>query len=304
MGSAANVTPAGGVKQNAHSWIDPLASSGDLVYASTGKTVVVYTYPGGKNVGTLTGFSYAANVCSDASGNVWIVTDEGSSSGLTTLIEYAHGGTKPIAELTDTNQTGDVCSVDPSTGNLAVGNLGYSVAVWAKAQGSPTFYSTVGFIYDVRTITYDGNGDLFFRGYNGIKSEAWLPKGGSTVMQFSIKKNGPYGWDGTYFAILGSIKHGMMGLIRYKMNGGTGTKVGHISLNSCSGLGRFSIEGSELAIPCYGSMDRIVYYGYPAGGNPITTISGVAATSVAISVGSSNRHRRTGGRYRFARQLR
>ena len=44
MGSAPDATPADGLKQRAHSWIDPLASSGDLVYASAGKTVLVYAY--------------------------------------------------------------------------------------------------------------------------------------------------------------------------------------------------------------------------------------------------------------------
>ncbi len=60
-------------------------------------TVLIYTYPGLKPAGSLSGFSTPAGMCVDPkSGNVWI-TDTLRSD----VVEFAHGGTTPIQTLTD-----------------------------------------------------------------------------------------------------------------------------------------------------------------------------------------------------------
>lgn len=50
-------------------------------------------------------------LCSDVSGKVWIVSDSASP----VIIEYAHGGTTPIATLSDPDGQPEGCAVDPST---------------------------------------------------------------------------------------------------------------------------------------------------------------------------------------------
>ena len=273
----------------ARSWIDPTAKAGDLVYVSAAKEVDVYTYPGGKLVGTLSsGFGSATAMCSDARGNVWIVNP--SYFGTSTLVEYAHGGNEPIATLQDPNKNiPQACSVDPVTGNLAVANLNANIAVYANARGSPTYYSTSGLVEDVRTIAYDGSGDLYMRGFKSRKAAAWLPKGGSTIAHFLVRKLGYYDWDGNYLVLdPGGLP--TTALTRYELSGASGTRVGKVLLKSCAEGGVFSIEGSELAVVC-GS--GITYYEYPSGGDPIETIPGKSAGGVAISVGASHSRTRT-----------
>ena len=65
----------------------------------------------------MTGFNDASGACSDANGNVWITNAFQDSYAGGTLVEYAHGGTAPIATLEDQGYFVPVaCSVDPRTG--------------------------------------------------------------------------------------------------------------------------------------------------------------------------------------------
>lgn len=194
------------------SWISPSALRGSLVYLATDIGVLVYSYPSGKQAGRLTGIKNPIALCSDTSGNVWVI--ESNSRSRSTLLKYVHGGSEPISSL-HLKARGDACSVDPSTGNLAVGTLNSNVAVWTDGQGSPTFYSTRAFFKEVRTVAYDGIGDLYMRSFDGRELGAWLPKDGAAVMKFSIKKLGSYGWDGR-FLVIGPANGYTEPLTRYK----------------------------------------------------------------------------------------
>ncbi len=151
------------------SWMAPGAATQDLLYISNyaASTVVVYSYPQDKLVGTLTGsFAEPDGVCSDKKGDVFIVNNDATHSG-EDVVEYKHGGKKPIAML----ETGDgyavSCSVDPTTGNLAAtvldtysGASGY-VAIFKNAKGSPKYYYTnPGMSAAVYFCGYDNKGNL------------------------------------------------------------------------------------------------------------------------------------------------
>ncbi|MGA7201587.1 MAG: hypothetical protein WBX26_07145 [Candidatus Cybelea sp.] len=103
------------------SWLRRGTSSGsDLLYVANHKGgVYVLTYPQGQLIGELS-LPYepmSGGICSDSDGNIF-VPDEYE------ILEYAHGGTQPIATLSDDGGYGypNGCAVDPSTGNLAVTN--------------------------------------------------------------------------------------------------------------------------------------------------------------------------------------
>ena len=287
------------VPQSGKSWMLPGSSSGDLVYAASGANVYIYSYPGGKQVGELTGFHDALGACSDANGKVWITDAAGNYTG-GSLVEYAHGGTTPIATLEDQGDFIPIaCSVDPSTGNLAAANhirggAEYPITVWTNAQGSPTYYQrTLGVAAnDPFTIAYYKGSDLYIRSMRYKKGEAWLPKGGSSIEQFSVRKHGYYVRDGRYLVIGGELRGKREILTLYSLNGASGTVEGKVTLDFvpsvCYPTGPFAIQGSELATVC-GS--KIVYYKYPSGGSSITIISNVDATGIAISVAPS--HSRT-----------
>jgi hypothetical protein len=55
---------------------------------------------------------------------------------------------------------------------------------------SPTFYSTFPFISDVRTVTYDGSGDLYARSFRGGKNSVWLPKVDQPSCNLTYRKTG------------------------------------------------------------------------------------------------------------------
>lgn len=265
--------------------MDPRAAD-TLVYVSAVSQVDVYTYPGGKRVGTLTGgFSDATGLCSDAMGNVWIVNP--NYFGTSTLVEYAHGGSGPIATLQDGKNIPQACAVDSVTGNLAVANVNDNVAVYANARGSPSYYSTSGFAQNVRTIAYDGSGNLYMRSFNNRKAAAWLPKGSSTVAQFLVKRRGYYAWDGTFLAVdAGGV--GRTTLARYTLNGANGTKVGTVRLQTCQKGGVVAIQGNKLAVICGAG---ITYYDYPSAGKPLKILPVESSGGVAISVVRSTRFR-------------
>ena len=70
--------------------------SKDLLYVSNSTTVTVYSYPQGKLEGRIRFGYLPGGECADQKGDVFItnlVTGQ--------VLEYAHGGTKPIAILAE-----------------------------------------------------------------------------------------------------------------------------------------------------------------------------------------------------------
>jgi hypothetical protein len=262
------------------------AKSNTLIYVgSDDDDVYVFAYPSGKLVQTLTGFYSVGDICSDSNGDVWITNaSESYKSG--SLVEYAHGGTTPIATLDDAHEP-LACAVDPSTGNLAAanGNGAASVAVYADAQGPPTYYSG-GSVYGFFSASYDSTSDLFVSGYvDSLKlGTGWLQKGASALSGFPLKPNTfPHAgleWDGQYLDVAANPEF----INRYAIHGSMGKKVGSLSLGFPR-MEHFAIAGS-LLVATVGSGTVDLFH-YP-GGKPIKVISGVTEpTGVTISVAPS-----------------
>ncbi|MFY9719462.1 MAG: hypothetical protein WAK16_07440 [Candidatus Cybelea sp.] len=158
-------TPAGAVSQsatrtgaNGKSWMLPGASSGDLIYATHGcGGTCVISYPALKSVGFIA--DSGAAVCSDAQGNIFLPKDY-------QVVEYAHGGTQPIATLALPGDLAAGCSVDSETNNLAV-VYESSVAVFADEQGTPTSYNTH---LESLYCGYDDSGNLLLTATMGSAS--------------------------------------------------------------------------------------------------------------------------------------
>ena len=153
----------------------PEAKSQDLLYVSepAAKHVVVFSYPVGKRLGVLNDLGATVGECVDSAGDVFIVSDPTSPSLPTTIYEFTHGGTVPIATLSDPGG-GYGCSIDAATGNLAVSNFsdpsnpygGYGdVAIFARAQGNPTmYYPPASFPTNFYFCGYDDQGNLYLSG--------------------------------------------------------------------------------------------------------------------------------------------
>lgn len=253
------------------SWMLPGAKEGDLLYVSSSCTsgcdVYMFSYPGGQLVGQLTGFNSPGNLCADSKGHVWI-TDTPSGR----ILKYMHGGTKPIGRLID-NDFPLACSVDPATGDLAVGNYSYTspLSIYKHGAGPPVVYS--GAVGAPFSCAYDDRGDVIMAGPAGPypKGLAVLAKGGKSIREFTthphVYPNGGVQWYGGYITALNRRDQ----IARFTLVNGGGK---FVSLTQLSGAfpQLYWIAGSLVA----GTDDYSVYFWkYPAGGSPIKTISAV-----------------------------
>jgi hypothetical protein len=285
------------------------AKASDLLYVAgdtstgTGNVVFMLTYPQAQIVGKITGFSGEPNVlCVGKAGDVF-VTQIGGGSELGYVFGYHHGDTAPFIRLHNPGNP-DGCSVDPSTGDLAVadylgpsrhGNVG-NIAIYREARGVPTVYRLKGVEF-IDSCSYDGMGDLVADGYShkGF-TLLLLPRGSSQLtavpLDKSVDKGGPIQWDGKDFvlgyarprrlyrvAIVGSQAHVLHAL--------------YLDYKDFTLYSQFWIEGKAiLGImgPRRGYSGYLGFWPYPAGGKA-TTVQQIDdtkfLTGVAVSLASS-----------------
>jgi hypothetical protein len=275
-------------------WIAPEAKVRNLLYVSDGgaREVVVYSYPAGELVGELTNLDDPAGACSDAQGNVWIV-----NSASFQIVEFAHGGKRAKARLSDYGAANPLgCAVDPTTGNLAVTNVGTAsggggFSIYAGAKGSAENYQDSDLMY-AYFCGYDNEGNLFIDGLNGAYSFVLveLPSGSETPQTISLSGNvafpGGVAWDGKYMAIGDQYYQGKRAsaIFQYSVAGSAGTLEGTTTLtDSCDalqfaissrGMPRKDQQGKAVVVPD-ACLNSAAFYGYPAGGSPTETLSGL-----------------------------
>lgn len=278
------------------SWMAPdAATTANLLYVADGNTndVDVYSYPGGKLEGTLTGFNTPLGACSDRSGDVYVLNGNG-----TTAVEYAHGGTTPIRTLALAGYPGLSCSVDPKTGNFAVGSFqGTNCAecpgiinIYTPGSNPPVTYQPAGQIGGLPGCADDNRGNLFCDGYAKLFRKFMLfelPAGSTNVATVTVNstaiKPGPMQWDGKYLTV-GSGSTGTIYQIAIAPSGGT--VAGTTTLNNTGWVWQYWIvhtqgtkkvpQGTSMIAPTdIGSTQNYVgYWPYPAGGTATKTIVG------------------------------
>lgn len=271
------------------SWMAPEAAAKDLLYVSDLQNVAVYTYREGKRVGTLKGFYAPSAECADNAGDVFIA--DGNR-----VVEYEHGGKKPIRTFTVSGYAAGGCSRDPVTGNLAIPwsntSNGY-VAVYENASGTPALYSNSPMIPTF--CGYDGKGNLFVGGTVGFANGfmfAELPKGGRSLVNVTLNQtigfSGLVQRDGKYIAVedLTTYK-----IYRFTIVGSNGTLERATTLD---GLGishqgwivGHTVVQANIAYINYQPIGQVVYYKYPKGGSSTKTITvgdDTAPWGVAVS---------------------
>lgn len=269
------------------SWMSPGATAKVLLYISNYLTddVFVFSYPQLKLVGTLTGFVQPDGICTDKNGDVFIVNNQNG-----TIVEYKHGGTSPIATLTDPAGEPVNCSVDPTTGNLAIATIHTyssapgSVAIFAHAKGTPKI------IYDpkitlVYFVGYDNRSNLYMDGLESGVGFAFaeLPKGKKTFTHITLKGGtiyfpGKVLWDGKYVTVAdqqyGARYSGTTGI--YQTTGSGGKIVGSTPLKGSGDIVDLWLYDNTVIGPDFEgvSANDVLFYKYPAGGNPTKTLQG------------------------------
>lgn len=287
-------------------------ASQDLLYVSAdGKTnVYIYTYPKGKLLNTITSLNtYAAGECADFSGDVFVTTV--SSSNSSTIYEYPHGSTTPVAMLSDPG-IANSCAFDPTTGNLAVMNprdftnpyypYGGDLAVYAGARGQPKMYypksPLSGFIYGA----YDDAGNLYLSAGNSVHPpymDIVRMSGGSGVFQTLNVSKKVYQpaclqWSGSYLTVTSGGNRTPLAVYRLAISGDTAKVVGTTVLASKKNkmMGQSYIQGHTIVATDYTGhgYQNIAFWAYPNGGKPqrrIKRAGGPAEqlSGVAISAG-------------------
>lgn len=263
----------GAIPQNGRS---ATQSSVDLVYVTNLHEVRVYTYQHARYLYSLKGFGSAAGACADKAGDVFI-TDVGNDQ----ILEYAHGGKTPIVRLEGTSIDPFGCSVDPTTGNLAVASLGPgssfsngNVAVYPKARGTPKIYTDSNFnVYFF--CAYDDKGNLYIDGRNlGSEFEfAELPKGKGKFMNVTLKHNigfpASLQWDGKYVAVGDENSNT---IYKFAISGSLGMLKGAAHLVGAKQVVAWWIHRSTVIVSDDGN-NTLGYWPYPAGGGAIRLIT-------------------------------
>jgi hypothetical protein len=266
----------------ADSWMTPDAATQDLLYVTDVKTATVYSYPHGKLEGKLKGFYQATGMCVDKTGDVFIV-----DLALGRIFEYAHGGTKRLATLVSPTRDPSGCSIDPTTGNLAVGSLGFgsngSVAIFKNARGQATTYQSSS-IYQFYFCGYDDKGNLFADGLiepggTGDTAFAELPKGGhalkTVTLDHYIGWPGGVQWDGKYVAV---GDQATPAVYQFAVKRRHGNMVGTAHMDGADNVKQFWIQDQTLIAPNTisgqgGLGSKAILYNYPAGGKAIKKIA-------------------------------
>ncbi|HLY01151.1 MAG TPA: hypothetical protein VKR56_01495 [Candidatus Cybelea sp.] len=271
----------------ARSWMAPDAKkSKTLLYVADqgANDVDVYSYPAGKLKGTLTGFQTPSGVCSNKAGDVFILNGNGTSVEV-----YAHGGSSPIRTLDLPGYPELNCSVDPTTGDLALGVLGGTCGdcfvVFTGGSGSATTYTPSG-QNGIPGCGYDNDGNLFCDAYGtGGFALFELPKGSSTVETVAVSGAsglvaGSMQWDGTDLAFGAGAGPK---LYQIQVSGSMGSIVGSTTLSNAGDVWQFWItnnlgskkhKGLRVIAPTDISSAPVVgYWNYPAGGTATKRIT-------------------------------
>lgn len=270
------------------SWMLSAAKNDSLVYASIADVVSIYSFPQGTEVGELKGFpSEPAGLCSDSSGNVYVTTQGGGTSDLQSyILEYAHGGTKPIATYDDPGLANG-CAVDPVTGDLAVANyFGAGVtqgnlAIYQAAQGPPSIFSDANFSRFL-WCAYDDAGNLFADGGPETVIDE-LSRGSDSLNEIQLSKPinaGSMQWTRNRILVAELVgSRGDNPIYEVRVSGSQGAVSGPVLLSSSGGRSaagdiQFWLEKKTMIGPGHadGENTLLQFWKYPKGGLPTKVI--------------------------------
>ena len=297
MGTAVGAIPQGltSVATSAHGVAHKATSSNDLIYAVSPNVGYVLSYPQGALLGSFNPptASHFLSACSDRNGDVFATVREGG------VVEYTHGGTTAVETLNFDGEPG-TCSVDPTTGNLAVSNdlAGYGdVGIYQGGQGEATYYTANLEIYSA--CAYDDAGNLFVEGTTSTADHVYLaltelPEGSGTFRALSLgkapvkgRRPGGIEWEGSYLAMgVSKPPNHPQEIWHVKVSGSGGTIIGK---TKAKGIYHWLIQGNTLISPYKPDYENVAYWNYPKGGKPTGVINdGLAGLSaLTVSVGSS-----------------
>ena len=252
------------------SWMLPGARSGALIYSDG----AVYSYPTGKRVGVLK-VARDTGLCSDKVGNVYVTAWTSSSGESSIIYKFAHGATKPSSMLSEQGGASS-CSIDSTTGNLAVSNFNGTLAVFQEASHNPHYYNAPA---GIAFVAYDSRGNLFASEHASSPDLLMeLPKGSSTFTEIvlnSIINFSSIQWvNGSLIAAGWKTLDQGVNIYQISISGGGGQVALTSTLNTRdnrSSGNQFLVHGKRIIGPYHG-FNEIAFWRYPRGGEPIRHI--------------------------------
>jgi hypothetical protein len=242
-----------------------------LLYVSNYHNNDVLVFQHDKLVGTLTGLRGPDGVCPDKAGHVWIVNNLGAN-----IVEYAHGGTSPIATLQDPGVYPLGCAVNPITGALAVTNIFTtgsgqgSVAIYHHASGNPLILTDPDIFY-VYFCGFDSAGNLFIDGRDtsgGFKF-AELPRNKYKFKNITLDQTiyfpGAIQWDRKHIVVGDQRYQNSEASAIYQTTGAGGQVVGTTVFTGARDVVGYWIEATSVIGPDV-KLNVVGLYRYPAGG--------------------------------------
>ena len=231
---------------------------------------------------------------------MFVTTADASQTG--TIYEFAHGGTTPIAMLSDPGLPAG-CAVDPETGDLAVSNkldkgnpsgpYQGDIAIYPGAAGSPIMLhaSEIGTLF---YCGYDGSGNLYTDGVDDVSGKKVLfevAKGSESIeevaLDFSVQEPGAIQWDGRYMT-MGIYAPKVPALInRLQITDGSATAVSTTKLKTAQNKhgGQSWIEdGRVLGISYLNRSSSIAVWKYPRGGMSVAKLPNAGNAIVGLTV--------------------
>ena len=317
QGRDATASPAEDTRYPEHgnSWMSPAAkTTKKLLYISDGNDdVYVFDYRTSALLGKLSGYGqFSQGQCVDRRGNVWF-TELGFFGSGGAAVEYAHGGRTPLRSL-ETEGSSIGCSIDPTSGDLAVANVSSGgsapaeIVVFKNASGTPAAYHNSDCGRPTRP-GYDKDGNLYVEGhvsYGRPSVVCEIPHRGKALKPVHIDVNIPIPegamWDGKYITLAGIVGFPAKTAIFQMAEDESGNlkKVGRTTLtDTCNGVHAEveqpfvvgnnntpanrrqsnAIVGGNMA--CLSIFD---YWSYPAGANPVKTIPSYSSSNQSVSI--------------------
>jgi hypothetical protein len=269
------------------SWMLPEASGEDLLYVSNYYTVLVFSYPQRKLVGTLKGFHDAAGECVDSKGDVFI-----SNFPPEVVYEYAHGGTKRIGTYPGKKAGSIGCAINPVNGDLAITGVSSYVDIYKGAEGKPVSIQDKGMWYG-SLATYDDKGDLFFLGLQNPKGKtrlSELAKGSNSFVGITldapIYSEGGIQWANNSLTTVSWVpfkgQNRTTAIFQFQVTGTKAHKTGASLLNEPADIVlQYFIDGTTLVAPNLegDGTSNVLLYNYPSGGNPTSILTKHVSTA-------------------------
>lgn len=255
-------------------------AGGALLYVGGNHRLQLFTYPGGAAKGTSTTPGAVNGLCSDASGNVYVVEapKRNSSDGTGYVEEYSHGGTAPVGSLSvPSGEMPMDCASDSGSGDLAVTlqnakNFAPSVAVYTGATGTPAIYKSKAIGADPQC-GYDGSRDLFVSSGGNVLAELAAGASSMTTVTLNQTLGGTkhVQWDGTDLALQSfrAKRHNgeklNVSVFRIALSGSTGTIAGIVDFKKwpVKVSGSSWIDGRTIVGT---PSSEIAFWKYPDGG--------------------------------------